>query len=113
MARETVYQARDPQVLVLVDYRPDPGAIRFESLQAAHAVEGIPATITPTPTRSPTATRTPTPSPTTVVVPKTKGMTEAEAFRRIQKLSMNYRKPMREVAEAIILAYQTQQQSPV
>jgi len=35
-----------------------------------------------------------------------KGMTEAEAFRRIQKLSMNYRKPMREVAEAIILAQQ-------
>lgn len=35
-----------------------------------------------------------------------KGMTEAEAFRRIQKLSMNYRKPMREVAEAIILAHQ-------
>ncbi len=36
----------------------------------------------------------------------TKGMSEAEAFRRIQKLSMNYRKPMREVAEAIILAHQ-------
>ncbi|RME45956.1 MAG: response regulator [Chloroflexi bacterium] len=35
-----------------------------------------------------------------------KGLTEAEAFRRIQKLSMNYRKPMREVAEAIILAHQ-------
>ena len=35
-----------------------------------------------------------------------KGMTEAEAFRRIQTLSMNYRKPMREVAEAIILAQQ-------
>lgn len=35
-----------------------------------------------------------------------KGMTEAEAFRRIQKLSMNFRKPMREVAEAIILAHQ-------
>lgn len=35
-----------------------------------------------------------------------RGMSEAEAFRRIQKLSMNYRKPMREVAEAIILAQQ-------
>lgn len=35
-----------------------------------------------------------------------RGMTEAEAFRRIQKLSMNYRKPMREVAEAIIMAQQ-------
>lgn len=34
-----------------------------------------------------------------------KGMTEAEAFRRIQKLSMNFRKPMREVADAIILAH--------
>jgi response regulator NasT len=34
------------------------------------------------------------------------GMTEAEAFRRIQKLSMDSRKPMRVVAEAIILAYQ-------
>ena len=35
-----------------------------------------------------------------------KGMTEAEAFRSIQKLSMNHRKPMKEVAEAIILAQQ-------
>lgn len=35
-----------------------------------------------------------------------RGMSEAEAFRRIQKLSMNYRKPMRDVAEAIILAQQ-------
>ncbi|NOX62362.1 MAG: response regulator [Chloroflexi bacterium] len=35
-----------------------------------------------------------------------RGMSEAEAFRRIQKLSMNYRKPMREVAEAIIMAHQ-------
>ncbi|MFZ1629239.1 MAG: ANTAR domain-containing protein, partial [Anaerolineae bacterium] len=34
------------------------------------------------------------------------GMTEAEAFRRIQKMSMNNRKPMKEVAEAIILAHQ-------
>ena len=31
---------------------------------------------------------------------------EAEAFRRIQKMSMNNRKPMRTVAEAIILAHQ-------
>ncbi len=31
-------------------------------------------------------------------------ITEAEAFRKIQKMSMNTRKPMREVAEAIILA---------
>ncbi len=33
-------------------------------------------------------------------------MTEAEAFRKIQKMSMNTRKPMKEVAEAIILAQQ-------
>ena len=32
------------------------------------------------------------------------GMTEAEAFRKIQKMSMNTRRPMKEVAEAIILA---------
>ena len=31
-------------------------------------------------------------------------MTEAEAFRKIQKMSMNTRKPMKDVAEAIILA---------
>jgi response regulator NasT len=31
------------------------------------------------------------------------GLTEQEAFRRIQKLSMNNRKTMREVAEAILL----------
>lgn len=34
------------------------------------------------------------------------GMTEAEAFRRIQKLSMDSRKSMRVVAEAIVLAHQ-------
>ncbi|HEV8192536.1 MAG TPA: ANTAR domain-containing protein, partial [Ktedonobacterales bacterium] len=31
-------------------------------------------------------------------------LTEQEAFRRIQKLSMNNRKSMKEVAEAILLA---------
>lgn len=36
----------------------------------------------------------------------TQDMTEAEAFRKIQKMSMNTRKPMKEVAEAIILAQQ-------
>lgn len=41
----------------------------------------------------------------------TQGLTEAEAFRRIQKMSMNTRKPMKEVAEAVILAHQTQQQT--
>mgnify|MGYP001076048484 FL=1 len=34
------------------------------------------------------------------------GLSEAEAFRKIQKMSMNTRKPMKEVAEAIILAHQ-------
>jgi AmiR/NasT family two-component response regulator len=36
----------------------------------------------------------------------TQRITEAEAFRKIQKMSMNTRKPMKEVAEAIILAHQ-------
>ena len=34
------------------------------------------------------------------------GLKEAEAFRKIQKLSMSSRKSMREVAEAIVLAQQ-------
>jgi two-component system, response regulator PdtaR len=33
-------------------------------------------------------------------------LNENEAFRRIQKMSMNTRKPMREIAEAIILTYE-------
>jgi len=41
----------------------------------------------------------------------TQDLTEAEAFRRIQKMSMNTRKPMKDVAEAIILAQQTQKQT--
>jgi AmiR/NasT family two-component response regulator len=41
----------------------------------------------------------------------TQSLSEAEAFRRIQKMSMNTRKPMKDVAEAIILAHQTQQQT--
>jgi two-component system, response regulator PdtaR len=36
----------------------------------------------------------------------TQTLSEADAFRRIQKMSMNTRKPMKEVAEAIILAQQ-------
>ena len=36
----------------------------------------------------------------------TQGLKEAEAFRKIQKMSMNTRKPMKEVAEAIILAHE-------
>jgi response regulator NasT len=38
------------------------------------------------------------------VLMDSKGLKEAEAFRQIQKLSMNSRKSMREVAEAILLA---------
>ena len=34
------------------------------------------------------------------------GMSEEEAFRRIRKLSMDRRKPMKEVAEAIVMAYE-------
>jgi len=36
----------------------------------------------------------------------TQGLNESEAFRKIQKMSMNNRKPMKAVAEAIILAHQ-------
>ena len=36
------------------------------------------------------------------------GLTEAEAFRRIQQISMNTRRPMREVASAILLAQEAQ-----
>ncbi|MCX6032939.1 MAG: response regulator [Chloroflexi bacterium] len=37
------------------------------------------------------------------------GLTEADSFRKIQKMSMDTRKSMREVAEAIILAHQVGQ----
>ena len=40
----------------------------------------------------------------------TQGLNETEAFRRIQKMSMNNRKPMKAVAEAIILAHSVQEQ---
>jgi AmiR/NasT family two-component response regulator len=40
----------------------------------------------------------------------TEGLKEADAFRKIQKMSMNTRKPMKEVAEAIILAHQAREQ---
>jgi len=36
----------------------------------------------------------------------TQGLSEADAFRKIQKMSMNTRKAMKEVAEAIILAHE-------
>ena len=40
----------------------------------------------------------------------TQELKEADAFRMIQKMSMNNRKPMKDVAEAIILAHQTRYQ---
>ncbi len=36
----------------------------------------------------------------------TQGLSEADAFRRIQKTSMDQRKPMKEVAAAIVLAHE-------
>lgn len=38
-----------------------------------------------------------------------RGMTEAEAFRRIQKLAMDKRMPLKEVAEAILLASEAEE----
>ncbi len=35
------------------------------------------------------------------------GMTEPEAFRAMQKTAMNQRKPLREIAQAVILAHET------
>lgn len=40
------------------------------------------------------------------VLMRTQGLDEAEAYRRIQQQSMNARKSMREVAEAIVIANQ-------
>ncbi len=40
----------------------------------------------------------------------TQNLNEIEAFRKIQKMSMNNRKPMRAVAEAIVLAHQAREQ---
>lgn len=42
---------------------------------------------------------------------ETQGLKEAEAFRRIQKLSMDTRKSMKDVAEAILLAHQATKSS--
>jgi response regulator NasT len=40
-----------------------------------------------------------------------KGMTEAEAFRKIQKMSMDTRRPMKEIARAIIITHEAEKQS--
>ena len=42
------------------------------------------------------------------ILMQTQGLSEADAFRRIQKLSMNSRKSMREVADAILLAHEVE-----
>ncbi len=39
----------------------------------------------------------------------TQGLTEHDAFRRIQKMSMNTRRPMKEIAEAVILAHEVEE----
>ena len=44
------------------------------------------------------------------VLMETSGLHEAEAFRKIQKLSMNSRKSMREIAEAVLLAHQVEKE---
>ncbi|MHB9092454.1 MAG: ANTAR domain-containing response regulator, partial [Chloroflexota bacterium] len=41
----------------------------------------------------------------------TQGLKEADAFRKIQKLSMNSRKSMRQIAEAILLAHEVERES--
>jgi response regulator NasT len=43
------------------------------------------------------------------VLMDTAGLKESEAFHRIQRLSMNSRKSMREVAEAILLTHGIEQ----
>ncbi|MBN1484942.1 MAG: response regulator [Chloroflexia bacterium] len=42
------------------------------------------------------------------VLMQTQGLREDDAFRKIQRISMNTRKPMREVASAILLAHEAQ-----
>jgi AmiR/NasT family two-component response regulator len=44
------------------------------------------------------------------VLMDTQELKEAEAFRKIQKLSMNTRKSMREIAEAILLAHEVEKE---
>ena len=45
------------------------------------------------------------------VLMDSQGLKEADAFRKIQKLSMNSRKSMRQIAEAILLAHEVQKES--
>jgi len=39
-----------------------------------------------------------------------RGMTEPDAFKRLQKLAMDKRKTLREIAEAVIIASEAEQQ---
>lgn len=45
------------------------------------------------------------------ILMKEEGLSEDEAFRKIQKFAMDNRKPMREVAEAIIMAFDMKKRS--
>ncbi len=45
------------------------------------------------------------------VLMDTQALKETEAFRKIQKLSMNTRKSMREIAEAILLAHEVEKEN--
>lgn len=38
-----------------------------------------------------------------------RGMSEGEAFKRLQKLAMDKRKPLKEIAEAVVLAFEAEQ----
>src|SRR5207248_10134269 len=44
------------------------------------------------------------------VLMESQSLREADAFRKIQKLSMNTRKSMREIAEAILLAHEVEKE---
>lgn len=45
------------------------------------------------------------------VLMDSQGLRESEAFQKMQRLSMNTRKPMREIAEAILLAHEVGRES--
>lgn len=41
----------------------------------------------------------------------TQGLTEAQAFRKIQKMSMDTRRPMKDIAQAIVITYEAEKRS--
>jgi hypothetical protein len=57
-----VLEWRAARVVVMLDYRPDPGSTKFDMLQAAEAVHGSPPTAIPEPTVTPRPTHTPSPT---------------------------------------------------